>query len=139
MSSASLRRLALFIAAIPGVPFEARSETETATLDISAIVPVTCTVGEVTVDLGAVKLADKAEVVTRSPIAISCQSETAFRISVDENAPTFLVSKDGNSRIPYSASIVGEGPTAMVEIRAKPTGNEPPGLYSNELLLKLDW
>jgi Spore Coat Protein U domain len=144
---APVRTFTLCLVAIFGAEVSARSESETATLDISAIVPATCTVGQLSVDLGSIAPKQKDEVVARSALDISCTSETPYRITIDDGAPTALVSKTGNAQIPYTVAIVNTGPTesarlpssTMIEILARPTGDEPAGLYRQEILLRLDW
>lgn len=136
----------------------ATAETETASLDISAIIPAACKVGEPDSNLLVVATAQQRQLLATSSVEVSCPSGTPYSIRLNNDGARALQPSDkllNAQPIPFSAILVGTDPAAatptlnrigtggadqtIVQIKPVLTGNEMAGSYSEQLTLTIDW
>lgn len=136
----------------------ASAETETASLEISAVIPATCKVGEPNSALLAVATAERRQLLATSSVEVNCSFGTPYSIRLDIGGTRALqpVDKFLNARpIPFSATFVGSDPgdvlptlnrigtgaadQAIIQIKPGLTGNEMAGSYREHLTLTIDW
>ena len=136
----------------------AMAETETASLDISAIIPAACKVGEPDANLLVFASPQQKQLLATSSVEVTCPSGTPYSIRLNNEGSRALQPSDKllNARpIPFSAILVGSDPAAatptlnrigtgsadqaIVQIKPVLTGNEIAGSYSEQLTLTIDW
>jgi spore coat protein U-like protein len=152
----ALRGALLLCAAITATV--ASAETETALLDISAIIPVTCKIGEANTDLQLVAEARQRQLTATGMIEVTCPPGTPYHIHLKSDGARTLRPSDESRQaesIAFSAMLVGsDGVTAdaslerigtgsadQTRVQIKPTlsGNELAGSYREQLTLAIDW
>jgi|GWRWMinimDraft_5_1066013.scaffolds.fasta_scaffold14893_2 spore coat protein U-like protein len=150
---------ALALGAMAMIGFPARAETQTAVLDVSAIVPAMCKVGDpnLELDLGSVSAGEK-ERTGNIAVDVTCTAGTPYSITLDTgeqmslqsgdkaNAATpitiktMIVGPDGASA-PSNFARIGTGASDQTTIRITAVLPEKAlaGSYSQQSTLTIDW
>lgn len=139
--------------------FPARAETETAVLDVSAIVPAICKVGnpDLELDLGSVTAGEK-ERTGNVAVEVTCTVGTPYAITLGTGEQLSLQSNDkanAGTAIMIRTMIMGtDGASASSKFARVGTGGADPtiirvtaaipgkaiaGSYSQQATLTIDW
>jgi len=136
----------------------AQAETESASLDVSAIVPSYCLLGDSpAIGIGNVDGSRATTMTASATIEITCAAGVPYRITLGDGSPHSLkpATPNGGQPIPYAPRLrsapaatdggtverLGTGAPDPVTVQATITvlGNEVAGRYDDTLTVTVDW
>lgn len=139
----------------------ASGESQSAVLDVSAIVPAICKVSnpDLELDLGSVTAGERQRI-GKIAVNVICPAGIPYAITLEDNGQTAMLASDnttpgpntpiatravilGANGTPASSSVsrVGTGDLdpARIQVTVDFTGNEVAGSYSQQMTLSIDW